>query len=59
MKGDAKTKMEDVWSITDKYTSKCLEVYLTTLRQILKEITSLEILNEHVIGYEIVNLKNN
>ena len=54
-----KTLMEHVWGTTDNYTSKCLDVYLSKLRKTLRESSPLEILNEHGIGYKIVNLKNN
>ena len=54
-----KTLMEEIWGVKDSYTSKCLDVYLSKLRKILRESTPLEILNEHGVGYKIVNLKNN
>ncbi len=53
-----KTLMEEVWGTTDTYTSKCLDVYLSKLRKIVKESTPLEILNEHGVGYKIITLKN-
>lgn len=52
-----KTLMEEVWGTTDTYTSKCLDVYLSKLRKIIKEYTPLEILNEHGIGFKIITLK--
>lgn len=52
-----KTLMEEVWGTTDTYTSKCLDVYLSKLRKIVKESTPLEILNEHGVGYKIITLK--
>jgi DNA-binding response OmpR family regulator len=53
-----KTIMQEVWGSTDTYTSKCLDVYLSKLRKIVKDNTPLEILNEHGIGYKIIALKN-
>lgn len=53
-----KTIMQEVWGSTDTYTSKCLDVYLSKLRKIVKDNTPLEILNEHGIGYKIIAMKN-
>jgi DNA-binding response OmpR family regulator len=53
-----KKLMEEVWGTTDNYTSKCLDVYLSKLRKIIKEFTPLEILNEHGVGFKIISLKN-
>jgi DNA-binding response OmpR family regulator len=53
-----KTIMQEVWGSTDSYTSKCLDVYLSRLRKIVKDNTPLEILNEHGIGYKVIALKN-
>ena len=51
---DRKTIMLDVWGNTDNYTSKCLDVYLSKLRKLIKANTSLEILNEHGVGYKLI-----
>lgn len=53
-----KTLMLEVWNSTDSYTSKCLDVYLSKLRKIVKDNTPLEILNEHGVGYKIIAMKN-
>ncbi len=46
--------MQEVWNSTDTYTSKCLDVYLSKIRKIIKNYTPLEILNEHGIGYKLI-----
>lgn len=50
-----KDLMEKVWGSNDLYTSKCLDVYLSKLRKIIKTNTPLEILNEHGVGYKVIN----
>ena len=55
---DRKTIMLDVWGNTDNYTSKCLDVYLSKLRKLIKMNTSLEILNEHGVGYKLIKSPN-
>lgn len=51
-----KTLMQEVWGSTDTYTSKCLDVYLSKLRKIIKISTPLEILNEHGVGYKLISM---
>lgn len=51
-----RTLMQEVWGSTDTYTSKCLDVYLSKLRKIIKISTSLEILNEHGVGYKLISM---
>lgn len=46
--------MQEVWNSTDTYTSKCLDVYLSKIRKIIKNNSPLEILNEHGIGYKLI-----
>jgi DNA-binding response OmpR family regulator len=53
-----KAIMQEVWGTTDTYTSKCLDVYLSKLRKLIKDNTPLEIINEHGIGYKIIELKS-
>jgi|LauGreDrversion4_2_1035121.scaffolds.fasta_scaffold04130_9 DNA-binding response OmpR family regulator len=55
---ERKTIMLDVWGNTDNYTSKCLDVYLSKLRKLIKMNTSLEILNEHGVGYKLIKSRN-
>lgn len=50
-----KTLMQDVWGTSDLYTSKSLDVYLSKLRKIISTDTSFEILNEHGVGYKLIN----
>ena len=53
-----KDLMEKVWGSNDLYTSKCLDVYLSKLRKIIKTNTPLEILNEHGVGYKVINARS-
>ena len=46
--------MIQVWGNTDSYTSKCLDVYLSKIRKIVKSHTTLEIINEHGVGYRLI-----
>jgi DNA-binding response OmpR family regulator len=47
--------MQEVWGTSDLYTSKSLDVYLSKLRKIISNDTAFEILNEHGVGYKLIN----
>lgn len=50
-----KQLMQDIWGNTDVYTSKSLDVYLSKMRKIIENETHFEILNEHGVGYKMIN----
>lgn len=50
-----KNIMQEIWGNTDNYTSKCLDVYLSKIRKVIKQHSTMEIINEHGVGYKLIH----